>query len=54
MFFHVSWFTLSNPTTAGKGRADDGLTPAQRNERDKQALAEKQAKKAAQKAAQAK
>lgn len=36
-----------------KGRAEDGLTPAQRNERDAKALAEKQAKKAAQKEAQA-
>ena len=28
-----------------KGRAEDGLTPAQRNERDKKLLAEKVAKK---------
>jgi len=37
-----------------KGRADDGLTPQQRNERDKKRLEEKAAKKAAQKADQAK
>ena len=35
---------------AAKGRNDDGLTPAQRNERDAKALIEKKAKKAAQKA----
>jgi len=35
---------------ASKGRSDDGLTPAQRNERDAKALIEKKAKKAAQKA----
>ena len=39
---------------ANKGRSDDGLTPAQRNERDKKRLEEKAAKKAAQKEAQAK
>lgn len=32
---------------AGKKGNDDGLTPAQRNERDAKALAEKRAKKAA-------
>lgn len=39
-----------NAARAGKGagKNDDGLTPAQRNERDKKALEEKQAKKAAQ------
>lgn len=31
----------------GKKGKDDGLTPAQRNERDAKALAEKRAKKAA-------
>jgi len=32
---------------SGKKGKDDGLTPAQRNERDAKALAEKRAKKAA-------
>ena len=46
---------VDHPKLAGaKGRADDGLTPQQRNERDKKRLEEKAAKKAAQKTEQAK
>jgi hypothetical protein len=39
---------LKKQQGSGKGRSDDGLTPAQRNERDAKALAEKKAKKAEQ------
>ena len=47
------FFCILKIAAAGKGRSDDGLTPQQRNERDAKALAEKQARKAAQKEAQA-
>ena len=40
---------LKKQQGSAKGRSDDGLTPAQRNERDAKALEEKKAKKAAKK-----
>jgi len=43
---------LKKQAEANKGRADDGLTPQQRNERDKAAMEAKRAAKEAAKAAQ--
>ena len=43
---------LKKQAEASKGRKDDGLTPQQRNERDKAAMAAKKAAKEAAKAAQ--